>query len=271
MNDLTDRTLCELIIRANEANHAYFAERAEFPGVVLFTAERADASEFDLALIGRVAPPQADTTLSAVVRHFRERGRRPRVRFTPFSTPSGWADRLHRAGFVEADERTAFIFLPEAAQPADNPSVVVERAATPEDADRFSAIQVAGFGIPPEHREWDRELARRYLAVDRYAFYLASLDGQTVGAARSVYLPDGAAGLSALATLPAARGHGVGSSLLRRMADDARTAGCRVLFGTVRPDTYAAAYYGRMGWETLFVARTFATPRRAGHVRGGVS
>jgi GNAT superfamily N-acetyltransferase len=261
MKILPDRALCEQLLQADEANHAYFASRTELPGVALFTAERPDAAEFDLAVISRVAATEADATLATVIRHFQERGRRPRVRLGPLSEPADWAERLRRAGFVETDERYAFLIVPAMVQPDANPAVVVERAVTPEDADRFSAIQIAGFDIQAEHRIWDRLLARRHLAAGGYLFYLASLDGLTVGAARSIHLPGGVAALSALATLPAARGRGVGTSLLRHMIDDARMAGCTVLFGTVRPGGYAAGYYERIGWIPLFETRTFERRR----------
>jgi ribosomal protein S18 acetylase RimI-like enzyme len=258
MSTPPDRAMCARIVRADEVNLAYFATRAELPGAVVFTAERDDAPEFDLALIYRVAAADADAILGRIVDHFRERRRHPRLCLTPFSEPAGWPDRLRQAGFVETDERDDYVILPERNRLVGNPAVVVERAVMPDDADRFSAIQVVGFDVPAEHREWDRVLARRHLAAGNHLFYLASLDGQTVGASRSIHLPGGLAGLSALATLPAARGRRVGASLLRRMADDARAAGCSILFGRVRTGSYAAGYYERLGWQSLFTGRTFA-------------
>ena len=66
--------------------------------------------------------------------------------------------------------------------------------------------------------------------------------------------------MAALATLPEARGRGVGTSLLARMVDDGRRAGSRMIFGAVIPGTYPAAMYGRLGFVHLFETRAFAAP-----------
>jgi predicted GNAT family acetyltransferase len=250
-------TLWEQILRADEANQAYFAERAELPGVSLFCAERADAPEFDVALIYGVSEDAADATLRTIADYYRERGRQPRVRLSPVSMPADWPDRLERAGFAEAGERFVYFSAPKLLQLQTNSAVRVVRAVTAEDGDRFSAIQVIGFAIPPAHQEWDRQLAQRHLAAGQHAFYLAWLDGQVVGAARSIRLPNGMTAMAALATIPDACGRGIGTSLLARMVKDARKDGSRVSFGAVVAGSYAAGMYERLGFAFHFETRTF--------------
>ncbi len=253
-----DVALWKDILQADEENDAYFAARAELPGVVLFTSERDDAPEFDVAVIRRVPDADADAALRAVIDHFRTRGRRPRVRLTPLSTPADWPGRLRRAGFIETPERLVYFAIPETARLAASAAVRIERAVSSDDADRFSAIQSVGFGLGAAHRQWDRELARRHLAEGRHVFYLAFLDGRPVGAARRITRAGGPTALAALATLPEARRRGVGTSLLRRMTDDARSDGSATIFGAVVPDSYAASLYDRLGFVHLFATRTFA-------------
>lgn len=253
-----DLDLWERILRAEEANLAYFAARTELPGVSVFTCERPDAPEFDLAVIYRVAEADADVVLQEIVAHFLAQGRTPRVRLTPLSLPGDWPDRVRRAGFVETAERHRFFTVPETARLLPNPDVVVRRAVTPEDADRFSAIQVVGFAIPPEHQAWDRALARRRLAAGHRDFSLASLDGETVGAAACTHLPGGLTGLYGLTTLPSARRRGVAASLLHHQVTDARAAGSTVVFGSAAPGSYAAGLYDRLGFTSHFAVRTFA-------------
>jgi ribosomal protein S18 acetylase RimI-like enzyme len=257
-NVLAPEALWQRLLVADEAHLAYFAGRATWPGATLFTSGRADAPEFDLALIHRVDETEADATLRAIVDHFRARGRRPRVRLSPLSEPADWPVRLRRAGFGERAERRLFLEVPAIVRPVADPAVAVERVGSPAEVARFSAIQAAGFGLSAAHEAWDRALVRRHLTGDRFAFYLATLDGRAVGAGKVMVLPNGVAGLSSLATLPAARGRGVGTSLLARMIADARAAECDPLFGVVRPDGYAAGYYRRQGWAPLFETRTFA-------------
>jgi ribosomal-protein-alanine N-acetyltransferase len=264
MKATRDRNLWEQILLADEIHQAYFAEQTRLPGVSLFCAERPDASEFDVALIYRVPIADADATLRAIVSFFQERGRSPRIRLSPLSAPMDWARRLRRAGFAETDERLVYFSVPETVRLATNPAVGVERIVSRVDADRFSAIQVVGFDIPPEHRDWDRELVHRHLAAGRHAFYLARFDERGVGAARSIHLPGGVTGMAALATLPEARGRGVGTSLLARMVADARVAGSSLIFGTVISNSYAAGMYQRLGFLRLFRTWTYAADSRPG-------
>jgi predicted GNAT family acetyltransferase len=257
MDDSQASAHWERVLRAEEIDQTYYADRSQLPGVTVFTSQRADAPEFDLAVVYRVPTGDADAVLAAVVRHLRERGRRPRVRLTPLSTPRDWPERLRRHGFVEVAERHVFIELPVTARLPANPEVVVRRATSPEDADLFSTILVAGYEVPAVHQEWDRMLARRHLAAGGRSFYLAWLDGQAVGAASSVHHASGVTSLYVLTTLPVARRHGVATSLLARMAGDARSAGSRAVFGVTDPAGGAIELYERLGFVRLFETRTF--------------
>jgi ribosomal protein S18 acetylase RimI-like enzyme len=255
-----DLDLWERILRADETYLAYFGESCELPGVSLFTAERPDAPEFDLAVIYRVTPSEADATLRAILCHFRARRRAPRVRLTPVSAPPDWPQRLERAGFVESDERLIYHLIPDSLRLPSNPAVEIRRAVTPAEVEQFSAVQVAGFQVPEAHREWDRALALRHLARGDRIYYLASLDGQLVGAAAMTLLPQGVAALWGGTTLPGARRSGVGTSLIQHRVDEARAAGSTVLFGTAAAGSYAASLQERMGFQRLFATRTFIPP-----------
>jgi ribosomal protein S18 acetylase RimI-like enzyme len=249
--------LWEQVLRSDEVNWAYFGARADVPGAVLFCAERDDAPEFDVATIYRVPSGDADATLRTIIDFFQVRGRQPRIRLSPMSSPADWPDRLQRAGFAETEERFDYIFVPETLQLPGNPAVRMERAVSQEDADRFSAIQVAGFDVPVQHHTWDQALARRHLAAGQHNLYLAWLDGRAVGTGRSIHLSGGITAMAALATLPEARGRGVGVTVLWQMIQDARSAGSRVIFWSVIPSSYAAGMYSRLGFVTLFQTRSF--------------
>jgi ribosomal protein S18 acetylase RimI-like enzyme len=257
MGATVDSNLCEQVLRSDETNLAYFSTRADVPGATLFCAERDDAPEFDVAVIYRVPADDADATLRTIIDFFQRQGRRPRIRLSPMSSPADWPCRLQGAGFVETDERFLYILVPETLHLPGNPAVRIERAVSLEDADRFSAIQVAGFDVPVEHQGWDQALARRHLAADQHNLYLAWLDGRAVGSGRSIHLAGGVTAMAALATLPEARGRGVGVAVLRQMIQDARLAGSQVIFWSVMADSYAAGMYSRLGFATLFQTRSF--------------
>ncbi|MFN8591099.1 MAG: GNAT family N-acetyltransferase [Thermomicrobiales bacterium] len=249
----------EQMLRADEANLAYFAERAELPGVSLFFAEHEEATEFDVALIYRTPAADSDATLLAIGDAFHARGRIARIRLSPLSAPADWTRRLARGGFV-ADERAIYFSVPRSLQVRANPLVDIARVTSRADADQFSAIQVIGFAIPLAQQEWDRLLARRHLADQRHLFYLASLAGRVVGAARCIHLPNHMATMACLATHPDARGHGVGTSLLARMIADARARKNRVVCGAVVPGSDAARLYARLGFAFHFATTTFREP-----------
>ena len=89
---------------------------------------------------------------------------------------------------------------------------------------------------------------------------MASLDGRVAGVSRSVRVKSGATGLAALTTIREARGRGVATSLLARMAEDALNTGSTTIFGAMVPSSDAARLYERLGFHALFEVQTFAVP-----------
>lgn len=253
----TDAALHARVLRADEANFAYFAERAELPGAAIFTVRRAPMPEFEVALVGAIDPEAADPTLRAIERHFQDRGRAPRLRLSPVSRPGDWPARLRSEGYVEIGGSPEYFAVPPEALVPPPPDVPVVRAVSPEDAMRFAEIQIHGFGLPETDLAWERELTLRHLAAGKHELYLAALDGAFVAAARSVRAGSECCALAALATIPEARGRGAGTALLAHMAAAAHARGDALVFGTMTPGSYAAGLYRRLGFTTLFRTRTF--------------
>lgn len=258
MNDGSDRLLWQDVWHADDVNIAYFAARTARPGVVMFTAERHDAPEFDLARIHQVHPDPDHANVRAIMRHYEPKVRRPRLQVSPWSASTEWSTHLQCGGYVAAPESLDYFLVPPAAALRPNRDVRVVRLTSPADADRFSAVQGAGFALSPAHCAWDRTLAHRHLAGETYAFYLATLADRAVGAARSARLPNGITVLAALATVPEARGQGVATSILARMITDARNAGSHLICGAVDAGGYAARLYQALGFLTLFTTPIFA-------------
>ena len=257
MNQDSERRLWRDVWYADDVNIAYFAARTARPGVVMFTAERDDAPEFDLARIYQAHPGPDDATLQAITRHYAPIARRPRLQLSPWSSATEWATCLQSAGYVSVPESLDYFLVPSSTTLRPNRDVRVDRVTAAVDADRFSAVQGAGFDLSPAHCAWDRDLARRHWAGKTYAMYLATLAGRAVGAARSARLPNGITVLAALATVPEARGQGVATSIFTRMIADARNAGSHLICGAVDSGGYAARMYQALGFVTLFTSPVF--------------
>lgn len=257
MSPGSERRLWRDVWHAEEVNIAYFAVRTARPGVVMFTAEHDDAPEFDLARIHQAHPDPDDDTVRTILRHYAPLSRRPRLQLSPWSDTAEWAARLVSGGYGLVPEALDYFLVPSGATLRANRDVRVERITAAADADRFSAVQEAGFDLSPAHCDWDRDLAHRHLAGGAYTLYLATMAGHAVGAARSARLPNGITVLAALATVPEARGLGVATSIFARMIADARHAGSRLICGAVDAGGYAASMYQALGFITLFTSPAF--------------
>ena len=250
--------LWECLLRGETMMQEYFAEPTTMCGAMLMSCRHDDT--LNVAMVDDVPPREADAALRAIVAHYRRRGATPRVRLSPFSPPD-WPDRLAAAGFVETSERRRFWIVPGTVCLPPRCEVTVERVTTPDDADRVSAIQAAGFSLAPELHEWDRQLARQRLAEGAVRFYLGCLDGRAVGTGAIMPLPNGTVGLWGLATLPTARHQGVGLAVLGRMTAEALAMGQGPVFFTTSWSNPIEIVYERIGCVPLFRTRAFARGR----------
>lgn len=238
--------------------HEYFASRGTCHGAVLMTCPQSEV--FSMATVDDVPFRQAESTLAAIVDHFRRQGITPRVRLSPFAD-ARWPALLNAAGFIETEERRRFWLVRDPVDIAPAPAVSVRRVATPQEADRFSAIQTAGFQVPEDELEWDRQLMRRRLGDASAVHYLGRLGAAAVGTGAIFHLANGSTCVWGLATLPEARHHGVGFALLQRMTADALAAPGRPVFLTTAWANPIEAVYVKLGFVPEFRARMFAWAR----------
>ena len=131
-------------------------------------------------------------------------------------------------------------------------AVVVIRRGSAAEGGRLKEIAIASkghWGYEPERvREWaDRgDFGRETL--ERLALFVAEAEGRTIAWA-SVESREQAAWLADLWVEPARIGKGVGTLLLRRAAEHARTSGAHVLEWEAEPN--ALGFYEKMGARRL--------------------
>jgi hypothetical protein len=144
------------------------------------------------------------------------------------STPPGLAERLFELGLTpdaDAAEMTSFTID---RRPAGEQTVEVRRVETAEEYLRALELDWEVWEVPEEKRARYRPVQLEAWplieASGRMELYLAYLDGEPVGFGRVVFAP--AAGiLMGGSTLPAARGRGVYTSLVRARWDAAVARG----------------------------------------------
>jgi GNAT superfamily N-acetyltransferase len=171
------------------------------------------------------------------------------------STPSDLAGQLEQLG-LEPDDPTEMTTLTIAGRPGGEATVEVRRADTLEDFLRALEIDWESFDVPLELRA-ERRLAARsswplIRADGRSSTYLAYLDGAPVGFGRAIFTPLGALLLGG-ATLPAARGHGVYTSLVHARWDEAVQRGTPRIVVSAGP--MSAPILERLGFERLGIVR----------------
>lgn len=234
-------------------SHAYWADHTILPGANLFYAAANAASS--LAILGQVSARDADHLLEQIINFFTQRDATPRIWVTPLSEPSDWPQRLARYGFHEAGEREVYMMLRGALTRLPNPQVEVRRAPVAINLETFVQVQDAGFGVVGDSAR-NVEVARRNLDHDDWAFYVALLNGQPVGAATALY-KEGIAGIWGVTALPESRRQGISTSLLHHIVDQARRLDCSLIYLSANPGSYARGLYSRLGFVEQFETRMF--------------
>ena len=137
-----------------------------------------------------------------------------------------------------------------ARQPAPPPASAVRlRRASPADLDMLLALENASFsGDKLSHAR-----LRHWISAANGMLLVATADGALLGSALVFTRRDSpAARLYSIAIAKAARGQGLGSKLLRRAEQEARSLGLASMRLEVAADnTPAIALYRKMGYEVF--------------------
>lgn len=140
----------------------------------------------------------------------------------------------------------------------DQPAIAIERA----DGRLLSLWQeTAAIGWGHDHGDARRAsdaFARAAAVVDGAGFVVATSidDGRPIACA-SLTIRDDVATLGGMSTIPAERGRGVQSALIRHRLGLARDAGCRLATSTAAPASTSARNLERHGLSPWFTKTTF--------------
>lgn len=203
---------------------------------------------FNGVLISRPPTAGADQVVRDTVAYFRSHGVSA---FTwwlaPSLEPGAWSQHLLPHGF-QYDDNTPGMAINLAALPSLGQQSTIQVVEDRETLDTWARILVRGFEMP-------EEMAGVFLAIMESVgkgvpirHYLGLVDGEPV-ATSSLFLGSGVAGIYNVATLPAARGKGVGSAMTLIPLHEARDLGYNA--GILQSSRMGYGLYRRLGFQKL--------------------
>ncbi len=205
--------------------------------------------------------PGWEDSVERIFRHFERRG----VPFVwllhPSASPNGLPEALRRRGFDAVEPITGMTADLHDLPPVPVATGVdVQAVTTPAQVEAYMDLVAARWGVPDAARRHHAALGaivRLDDAASPNRAWLALRDGQPVAKA---FTHDGAGvvGLYGMATVPAARGLGLGRLLGLTALHDARARGIRT--GILHATPMAVGLYERMGFRAAAPFTVFAAP-----------
>ena len=162
----------------------------------------------------------------------------------------------HGLAVSPSDPEAAGMVMDLVATPALEPlaGVAIDLALSEDALDEAAHVSAAGFGMPDEAGDLVAEICRRMSAhpdgPGRY--FVARLAGRPV--ATSIGVLDGdTVGVYMVATLPEARGRGIGRAITLATLLDGRDRGARI--GVLEASTMGHPVYAKLGFRDIGASR----------------
>lgn len=118
------------------------------------------------------------------------------------------------------------------------------RPMTESDIDAVCQVEESSFPIPWSRESFVKEVTENNLAH----YFVADIDGKAVGYAGMWLIWDGA-DVTNIAVLPAYQGYGIGTALVKKLAQEVRMSGAQTLMLEVRRSNERAQHvYNKIGF-----------------------
>jgi GNAT superfamily N-acetyltransferase len=205
---------------------------------------------FNPAFVTR-SPADPGALVTRVVDHYAALGA-PFVLYFRDEVASGLGDACAAAGLVEHWRPPLMVLDPIPATIAELPADLdVDPVTTGTLAD-YSTVLAAGFGMPRDLA--DVVASPPLLDIDSLTMLVGTVRGEPTGSA-AVFVSAGVAGIYNIATVPQARGRGIGAAMTWAAVRAGRETGatCAIL----QSSEQGAPVYTRMGFATPTRYRQF--------------
>lgn len=198
-----------------------------------------------------------DAFIDETIQYFRGKGINT---FTwwmdPPLRPADWKPALSKRGFGFSDDTPGMAVdlqaLNESQPPIDR--LEIRDAADEEFLRTWTTVFVKGYGLPSDWENQVLDLWEKLALDSRMRNYVGYLNGKPVATSCIVY-GGGAAGIYSVATLPEARGKGIGTALTLKPLKDAREMGYRI--GILQSSNMGFNVYKKLGFRHLCQIENF--------------
>jgi len=174
----------------------------------------------------------------------------------PHLKPSDWEPALSKYGFGFSDDTPGMAVdlheMNESIRPADG--FEIRFVDDEESMQSWAEVFVNGYGLPPSWESITFDLWMQLGLDVPMRNYLGYLNGKPVSTS-TVFHGGGAAGVYCVATLPEARGRGIGAAITLQPLVDAREMGCRI--GILQSSDMGFNVYKKLGFRHLCQIENF--------------
>jgi len=203
-------------------------------------------------LKARLRPDAMDERIEGALEPFRRRKLPMCWWVGPSSGPSGLGERLESHGLkLEARPPGMAVELDLLNEVEPPKGLRIERVRDRKALAEWTRIVISAFGMPVESSGLLLDLFDRvgYTPDSDLSNYVGILGDQVVSSS-SLFLGGGVAGIYNVATLPDARGRGIGAAMTLAPLEEGRERGCKI--GILQSSDMGFGVYQRLGFEQFF-------------------
>jgi len=174
----------------------------------------------------------------------------------PHLKPSDWQPALTKHGFGFSDDTPGMAVDLQALNEAIGTvgGLEVRTVADEESLELWTNVFIHGYGLPSDWESITFNLWKQLGFDLPIRNYLGYLNGKPVSTS-TLFNGGGAAGIWAVATLPEARGKGIGAAVTLKSLQDAREMGYRI--GVLQSSEMGFNIYKRLGFKHLCQIENF--------------